>query len=103
VGLRGPFANKISIKRPRPRRHAPKPHAESAVVAPGPANSALMRQRRHRERAKNGQIVLQIELPEAEIVELLITAALLNPHADFYTREDLADGVARFLELSRHA
>jgi hypothetical protein len=65
--------------------------------------SAAARQQRHRERARDGRIVLQVELPRAELIELLITAALLNPHADFYSREDLAEGVARFLELSRNA
>jgi len=66
-------------------------------------NGARVRQQRHRAREESGRIVLQVELPEAEIVELLITAALLNPQCDFYTRADLAAGVARFLELARHA
>jgi hypothetical protein len=72
-------------------------------MPPGPTGGAILRQKRHRERERSGRIVLQVELPEAEIVELLITAAVLNPHADFYTRADLAEGVARFLELARHA
>jgi hypothetical protein len=69
----------------------------------GPIVGARLRQQRHRQRARDGRIVLQVELSEAETIKLLITAAVLNPHVDFYSRKDLAEGVTRFLELSRNA
>jgi hypothetical protein len=64
---------------------------------------AALRQRLHRARERSGKILLQVELPEAEIIELLVEAGLIDPRAAFYAREDLAEGVERFLSLARHA
>jgi hypothetical protein len=111
LGLRGVGANAIGARLGLHRRRVAtvKPVAAPARnlahredADPGRMSAAL-RQQRHRQRARDGRIVLQVELPKAELIELLITAALLNPHADFYSREDLAEGVTRFLELSRNA
>ena len=66
-------------------------------------SGAAQRQRRLRERERSGRIVLSVELPEDETIELLLAAHLLDPHASFYTREDLAAAVERFLSLARDA
>jgi hypothetical protein len=43
--------------------------------------------------------VLQIELPEAEIVELLVEAGCLDVRRDYFSRQDIATGIERFLSL----
>lgn len=98
MGLRGPGAHPLKLK-PRARRLPWKPPPEP-LATPGPLSSAAaLRQRRRRERAKNGQIVLQIELPEAEIVELLVAAGCLDVRRDYFSRQDIATGIERFLSL----
>ena len=65
--------------------------------------SAAIRQRQLRERERVGRIVLSVELPEADTVELLLEAGLLDRRSAFYTREQLAAAVERFLLLARDA
>jgi hypothetical protein len=65
--------------------------------------SSAARQRRLRDRERAGRIVLSVELPEHDTVELLLEAGLLDRRANFYTREDLAAAVERFLLLARDA
>jgi hypothetical protein len=68
-------------------------------MTPSQLTSAAARVRRHRERARDGRIVLQIELPEAEIVELLVEAGCLDVRRDYFSRQDIATGIERFLSL----
>jgi hypothetical protein len=103
VGLRGLHANPIGRKlKPRPRR-MPKPRVVSAVVSPGPIVGARLRQQRHRQREKNGQLALTVEVNAAEIIELLVEAQLLDPHPAFHGRAEIAAGIGRFLSLCCHA
>ena len=44
-----------------------------------------------------------IECDEAEVIELLVEAGLLDPRADYFEREDIAAAVAKFLQLARNA
>jgi hypothetical protein len=68
-----------------------------------PDRTAADRVKRHRDREKNGRIVLQVELPEAKIVEMLIEAECLDLRRDYFSRQDIATGVERFLSLACNA
>ena len=100
MGLRGPH----SLRRTpwRPRSNVWKSHVKSAATG-GSVGTDAARQRRHREREKNGRLVVLVEVDAAEVIELLVEARLLDARADFHDRADIAAGIARFLSLSRHA
>jgi hypothetical protein len=57
------------------------------------------RVRRHRQRRRDGRIVLQVELPESETIELLTGAGCLDVRRDYFSRQDIATGIERFLSL----
>lgn len=65
--------------------------------------TAAARQRLHREREREGRILLTLELDEAETIELLIEAQLLDPRQDYFTAPVLAEAIGKFLQLARHA
>ena len=100
MALRGPH----SLKRTpwRPRANVWKSRADPASN-PVPTNTDAARQRRHREREKNGKLAVLVEVDAGETIELLVEAGLLDPRRDFHDRADIAAGIARFLSLSRHA
>ena len=73
------------------------------IAIPAPPSTDALRKRREREREKNGRILLQVELPEAETIELLVEAGCLDLQRDYFSRQDIAVGVERFLSLARNA
>ena len=93
MGLRGPR----STARWR-REHLAKSYAE-----PISDPTAASRVRRHRQRQKSGRILVQVELPELETLELLIASECLDGRADYFSRQDIAAGIERFLSLARNA
>jgi hypothetical protein len=95
VGLRGPGAHPLSAK-----RRFWKSRVEP-VATPGPM-SAAARVRRHRERQKNGQLVVMVELDAADL-EVLIEARLLDGRSNCFNREAIATAVRNYLRISRHA
>jgi hypothetical protein len=66
-------------------------------------STAALRQRRHRERERDGKLAVTVEVDAREVIELLVEARLLDPRADFHTREDIGAAVAKFLVLARRA
>jgi hypothetical protein len=95
VGLRGPHARSIRLKPPPRRRYEP-------VATPGPMSSAAARVRRHRERQKNGRLVVMVEL-DASDLETLVEAQLLDGRADCCNREAIAMAIRNYLQISRNA
>ena len=71
-------------------------------VAVPSTTSAAVRVRRHRERQKNGQLVVMVEL-DGDDLKVLIEARLLDPRGDCHTREAIATAVRSYLQISRHA
>jgi hypothetical protein len=63
---------------------------------------AAERQKRHRQREKDGRLVVPVEL-DAEAIETLIEAKVLDGRSDCYGREALAAAVANYLKISRYA
>jgi hypothetical protein len=58
--------------------------------------------RRLRERQRNGQLVVSVEL-DADDLEVLIAARLLDPRTDCFNREAIATAVRNYLRISRNA
>jgi len=61
-------------------------------------SSPAQRQAAYRRRQRGGRVVLLIEVDEAAVEALLTRAGLLAPGVE-YCRDQLADAVARQLEL----
>jgi hypothetical protein len=58
--------------------------------------------RRLRERQRNGQLVVSVEL-DADDLEVLIAARLLDPRTGCFNREAIATAVRNYLRISRNA
>jgi hypothetical protein len=95
VGLRGPGARPLRLSRPRPVFWKP-PRAEP--VAPAPDTTAALRQRRRRERLRQGRFILKVEVDEAGLVEVLTAASLLSPSVD-HGRPEIQAAAQRLLGL----
>jgi hypothetical protein len=65
-------------------------------------SSAALRQQRHRARENAGRLVVSVEVG-CEVIELLTEARLLDPSADWHSREEIGAALARFLSLARKA
>lgn len=64
--------------------------------------SAAARQRLYRRREAEGRLVVNLEI-DAEDVDLLVAAQVLDGRSNFHTREEIAAAVKQFLRLSRDA
>jgi hypothetical protein len=98
VGLRGPHAVARG-SRPRPQRFW-KPHVEPIATPGRPPTSTAARVRRHRERQKSGKLVVMLEL-DADDLEVLVEARLLDTRSDCFNREAIATAVRKYLQKNR--
>jgi hypothetical protein len=101
VGLRGPRSHSLSLKS-QLRREFGKPPDIEPIATRVPTSSAAIRVRRHRERQKNGRLVVMVEL-DASDLETLVEAQLLDGRADCFNREAIAMAIRNYLQISRNA
>jgi hypothetical protein len=84
-----------------PGRMAWQSYAEPALTAA--RNGDVVRQRRHRAREKSGKVAIQVEVDAAAVIELLVEAKCLDMRRDYFSRQDIAAGIERFLSSCSHA
>src|SRR5262245_32569195 len=102
LGLRGPGAFGRRQRLELLAQLQPKPRVERAVAIPAPMSSGAARVRRFRERRKQGQLCVMVEL-DADDLEVLVEAGLLDGRTDCHNREVIAGAVRDYLRISRNA
>ena len=69
-------------------------------MIPSPTGGAAARQRRCRERKRDGRLVVMLEL-DSDDLEVLVEARLLDTRSDCFNREAIATAVRKYLQKNR--
>jgi hypothetical protein len=97
MGLRGPRPNVLRRDaQPSLRRMS---RTKPAAIT-DPTNRE--RQKRWRDRQRNGEVPITVDLSEADL-ETLVLARCLDGRAEYVTPEQIAEALRNFLRLSRSA